>query len=218
MATNQPIPELEGLPCIGGLDYAETTDYVGCGLLFRKEEKYIWLHHSFVCNASLLKAKPKFPIEEAVEKGLCTIVYGEYIPAELIAGWFLEQSHKYPLQWVSIDLFREAVVKSAFERVCIPLDVIRKGPYTHMKIAPLLDIFFADKNIIFGDDMMMRWYVSNTCKAYDKKGNVSYEKIEPVRRKNDGFSAFLTAMSSEFVNPLPTGEPVNYDDIEVYIY
>jgi phage terminase large subunit-like protein len=109
-------------------------------------------------------------------------------------------------------------VKSAFAHVGIPVEVLRKGPYTHMKIAPLLDILFAEKNIIFGDDKMMRWYVSNTCKNYDKKGNVSYEKIEPKLRKNDGFQAFLTAMSSEFRNPLPTGEPVNYEDFQVYVY
>lgn len=218
LATNQPVPDLAGLPCIGGLDYAETSDYVGCGLLFRKLEKYIWLHHSFVCNASLLKARPKFPIEEAVEKGLCTIIYDKHIPAEIIAAWFLEQSRKYALQWVSIDLFRESVVKSAFAQAGLPVEVIRKGPYTHMKIAPLLDVLFAEQNIIFGDDMMMRWYISNTCKNYDKKGNVSYEKIEPKYRKTDGFHAFLSAMSSEFMNPLPNGEPVNYEDIKVYVY
>jgi phage terminase large subunit-like protein len=218
LATNQPVPDLAGWLCIGAVDYAETTDYVGCGLLFRKGAKYIWLHHSYVCNASLLKARPKFPIEEAVARGLCTVVYEPFIPAELVAGWFVEQAKKYAVQWVATDLFREAVIKSAFAAAGIPLAVVRKGPYTHMKIAPLIDVLFAEKNIVFGDDMMMRWYVSNTCKAYDKKGNTSYEKIEPVRRKTDGFHAFLTAMSSEFENPLPNGEAVRYEDVEVYVY
>jgi phage terminase large subunit-like protein len=218
MATNQPVPELNGMVCIGAVDFAETSDYVGCGLLFRIGSKYVWLHHSFVCRASLEKAKPKFPIETAAEKGLCTIVDGEHIPAELVAGWFVEMRKKYIILGVAIDLFRESVVKAAFAQVNITVFVERKGPYTHMKIAPLLDILFADHNIIFGDDMTMRWYLGNTCKAYDKKGNVSYEKIEPKRRKTDGFSAFLTAMSREFTDPLPTGEAINYEDIEVYVY
>ena len=214
-----PLPDLTGWPCIGGLDFAETSDYAGCGLLFRKLEKYIWLHHSFVCNNSLLKAKPKrFNVWEAEKQGWCTIVYEPFIKAETIADWFLEQGRNYALQGVAIDKFREMIVKDAFLRAGIPVGTVRTGPYTHAQIAPLIDVLFAERNILYGPDRMMNWYINNTCKEYDKKGNVSYKKIEPIRRKNDGFMAFVSAMSSNLVSTLPTGEPVNYEDIQAYVY
>jgi phage terminase large subunit-like protein len=37
LATNQPIPydKLKGMQCLGALDYARTTDFASCGLLFK---------------------------------------------------------------------------------------------------------------------------------------------------------------------------------------
>ena len=43
----------------------------------------------------------------------------------------------------------------------------------------------------------MRWYCNNVYVDTDKKGNKSYLKIEPIKRKTDGFFAFLHAMSVE---------------------
>ena len=34
-ATNQEMPDLKGMNCIGGIDYANTNDFVGCCLLFK---------------------------------------------------------------------------------------------------------------------------------------------------------------------------------------
>ena len=42
----------------------------------------------------------------------------------------------------------------------------------------------------------MRWYTNNACIQVDKYGNYTYGKIEPVRRKTDGFMAFVAAMFS----------------------
>jgi phage terminase large subunit-like protein len=227
-ARNQLLPDgaerwadstaFDGWPCIGGLDYAETSDYVGCGLLFRKLEKYYWLHHSFICAASLLKVKPSFSIEEAVDLGLCTIIKHQNIPAEMIAEWFTDKSNKYSIQRVAFDSYREAVVKKAFSDAGIVTDVIRKGSFTHAKIAPLLDVLYGNHNIIYGGDRMMSWYTNNVYKAYDGKGNVSYEKVEPIRRKTDGWHAFLAAMCSDFDKALPDGGPVNFASMRVRTY
>ncbi len=42
----------------------------------------------------------------------------------------------------------------------------------------------------------MRWYTNNTSIIIDRYGNYSYGKVEPVRRKTDGFMAFVAAMYS----------------------
>jgi phage terminase large subunit-like protein len=43
----------------------------------------------------------------------------------------------------------------------------------------------------------MRWYTNNVYVLTDGKGNKSYLKIEPIKRKTDGFFCFLHAMSKD---------------------
>ena len=42
--------------------------------------------------------------------------------------------------------------------------------------------------------MMMRWYTNNVKVVTDGKGNKTYQKQDPERRKTDGFMAFIHAM------------------------
>lgn len=48
LATNQEIDEalLWGMPCVGGIDYMKTTDFLGAGLLYRVGAKDYWITHS----------------------------------------------------------------------------------------------------------------------------------------------------------------------------
>ncbi|MEY6581904.1 terminase TerL endonuclease subunit, partial [Listeria monocytogenes] len=47
-ATNQPIPDLKMAPAIGGIDFADVRDFCAVGLLFKKDGKYIFKHHTFI--------------------------------------------------------------------------------------------------------------------------------------------------------------------------
>ena len=58
-------------------------------------------------------------------------------------------------------------------------------------LAPRVEDGFANHHFAWGDDPMMRWYTNNVLVVIDKRGNKSYEKKEPVRRKTDGFMAFV---------------------------
>ncbi|HFS4989562.1 TPA: terminase large subunit, partial [Enterococcus faecium] len=62
------------------------------------------------------------------------------------------------------------------------------------KVAPIIEDGFANERFIFGDDPMMRWYTNNSFIKEDKLGNKTFLKKEPVRRKTDGFHAFLAAL------------------------
>lgn len=64
----QPREELEGLSCIGAIDYARITDFASVGLLFKYLGKRYWIEHTFVCHKSLeVQSWPiKFPVQEAV--------------------------------------------------------------------------------------------------------------------------------------------------------
>ena len=42
---------------------------------------------------------------------------------------------------------------------------------------------FANHNLVYGDDMMMRWYTNNTAVKVDGKGNKTYEKNRISNKK-----------------------------------
>ncbi|WP_235701310.1 terminase TerL endonuclease subunit, partial [Clostridioides difficile] len=130
-------------------------------------------------------------------KGLCTIIYDETIKAEYIADWFIEKAEDYNILKICCDSYRAAHVKEEFANKGLPIEEVRNGSITHAKIAPLVEQIFAERTIKWGDDMMMRWYTNNVYVDTDKKGNKTFLKIEPIKRKTDGFFAFLHALSKD---------------------
>ncbi len=213
-ATNQEIPNLENYTAVGGIDYAEVRDFCAVGLLFKKDNKYIWLHHTFICSKSPNLKAIKFDIDLAIDKGIAEITNGNTIDPELVVCWFLNALKKYGIKRIAMDRFRYNVLKDTFNKYGIyPQDkehpdgllvLIGNGYITHNKVAPLIDEIFANHKIIYGDDPMMRWYTNNTYVDIDKKGNKSYKKIEPKLRKTDGFMALVAAISIENEIPFDT--------------
>lgn len=215
VATNQEVPDLDGYTSVGGLDYAEVRDFCAVGLLFKKDGKYIWKHHTFICEkCPNLKAINQELIELCLEMGICEITKGNTINPELIVQWFLDALKKYGINRIAMDRFRYNVMKDTFDKYGIyPQDkehpdgllvLIGNGYITHNKVAPLVDDIFANHKLIYGDDPMMRWYTNNTYVDMDKKGNKSYKKIEPKLRKTDGFMALVAALSIESEIPKDT--------------
>lgn len=219
LATNQPIPydELQGLQCLGALDYARTTDFASCGLLFKYRGKRYWIEHTFVCHLALeIESRPiKFPVQEMVERGLITIIRRDNISAQDIAGWFLEQAKKYHIKNIYCDEYRKSLLEAEFQKVGLPLEAVRSGPITHAKVAPLVEQSFAEETLVFGDNPTMRWYTNNTCIEVDKKGNTTYLKIEPKTRKTDGFFALIHALSKDSELEEPLNDVMSLD---VYTY
>lgn len=197
-ATNQPIPDLIGYECIGALDYAELRDFCSVGLLFKKDGKRIFIHHTFIHEQSLRLTDFNIDIQEAVDLGLATIVKGMPIISEdVVYNWFDEQSELYSIKKVVADRRRFTAMKDKFDAEGLELQGIPSGYITHSKLHPIITKLFAENKLIFGDDKLMRWYCNNVYVDTDKKGNKSYLKIEPIKRKTDGFFAFLHAMSVE---------------------
>ena len=198
LATNKPIPyeEREGLTCIGGIDYASIRDFCSCGLLFKLDGKRYWLEHTFVNKKALEipSREIKFPVMEMVDKELITIVKEETIRPETVSAWFLEKAQLYNIINIAADMHRATYLKQEFDDVGLPLEIVRSGPITHSKLSPLIESIFAEETLVWGDNPTMRWYTNNVYKSFDKKGNVSYNKIEPVLRKTDGFFALVHAL------------------------
>lgn len=199
LATNQPFPEqLQGMDAIGGIDFADVRDFCSVGLLFKQEGKRYWMHHTFIHHMALQvqDINPDI-IEIAKQKGLCTIVYDKSIDAERVINWFLEKAKTFHIKKVACDSFRSSIMDEKFKETGMPLEIVRRGPVTHAKLAPLIDEMFIKQTIVFGDDPLMRWYVGNVFVDEKGNGNKEYCKIDKEKRKTDGFFALIHALNCD---------------------
>lgn len=192
--TERTIPDLEHRTAVGALDFASIRDFAAVGLLFKVEDDYIWKTHSFVRKEFLDQVKLKAPIHEWEEQGLLTIVDEPVISIKHVVNWFVEMREKYGVNTIVADTFRLDLVKTALEDEGFTLLYIRNPKAIHSLLAPRVETLFANKNIIFGDNQLMRWYTNNVFVKIKKDGNKEYLKKDEFRRKTDGFQAFIHAL------------------------
>lgn len=202
-ATNKPMPEIKGLKCIVGIDYARLNDFAAAGFLFYINGNLVWMTHSWVCSNSrdLKEKRIKAPLKEYESRGELTFVDDVEISPDLITDWIQEQIIEFDLVPVAaaLDSFRVALVKRALAE--IGFDADKKGrnnlklirPSDIIKFVPVLDSYLTQQKVIWDDCKIMRWYCNNVMLKPEKRDEFSYGKQEPKSRKTDGFMAFVAA-------------------------
>ncbi len=194
LKTNRPFPDLKHRVAVGGLDFASIRDFAAVGLLFKVGDDYVWKTHSFVRRGFLKNVKLEPPIEDWEEQGLLTILDGPVIDIKHIVNWFVEMRESYGVNRIVADTFRLDLVKAALEAEGFELIYIRNPKAIHSLLAPRVETLFAQHNVIFGDNPLMRWFTNNVYVKIKKDGNKEYLKKDEVRRKTDGFQAFIHAL------------------------
>ncbi|MGX7596300.1 terminase TerL endonuclease subunit [Planococcus plakortidis] len=194
LATNRPVPDLRHKVAVGGLDFASIRDFASVGLLFKEGEDYIWKTHSFVRRGFLKNVAMEAPIEDWEKEGLLTILDGPVIDMKHVVDWFVEMREIYGVSTIVADTFRLDLVKTALEAEGFHILYIRNPKAIHSLLAPRVETLFANRKIIFGDNPLMRWYTNNVFVKIKKDGNKEYLKKDEVRRKTDGFQAFIHAL------------------------
>lgn len=200
LKTNGEVPDLVGQSCVCGIDFSKTTDFVSAFLLFKKNDTYYGIHHSWFCTASNDKYRIKIPLNEMVERGLLTIVNDVEINPVLIAEWIDQQRMIYSIEKIAIDSFRYSLLSRALRDIGYDandkqIKLVR--PSDIMMVQTKINSLFLSNRIIWGDDPLMRWFTNNTKLEPAPNNNFKYGKIEAKSRKTDGFMAFVAAMTIE---------------------
>lgn len=201
LATNQEIPEdkLIGRPCVIGIDYMKTTDFLGAGLLWRVGDQDVWISHTWICNRCADLHRIKAPLREWEAQGLVTFVDAAEIPPELPCIWLANEAAKRqsPMLLAGVDDYRFALLKAALEDINFYADkgknVFLIRPRDEMRRVPVITSNFVGHRFIWGDSPVMRWMANNSKTVTSAAGNITYGKIEPKSRKTDTFKAFVFA-------------------------
>lgn len=215
---------LKGRQCVGGIDYASTTDFVAAGLLFRIDNIDYWFSHTWVCSKSADLPRIKAPLREWEAKGFLTFVNAAEIPPDLVAVWFANTTAALGVTMlcIGIDSYRYTLMSKALreyiffsaEKEFGNVKLVRGSD--EMKNIPGITAKFAGGRIAWGDNPLMRWFANNSKIAMTSYGNMTYQKIEPKARKTDGFKAFAAAECASEVLDTPYYVPPAGD--QVYIF
>lgn len=200
LKTNGEVPDLSHRPCVLGIDFSKTTDFVSAFLLFKDGETYYGKHHSWFCTASNDKHRIKIPLDQMVQRGLLTIVDDVEINPNIIADWVTEQKAQYSIEKIAIDSYRYTILSRAlrdagFDANDKQVKLVR--PSDIMRVVQQISSMFIGNKLIVGDDPLFRWAVNNTKLEPAPNNNFKYGKIEGKSRKTDMFMAFVAAMTIE---------------------
>lgn len=222
IAAKHTLPDLKGCPCIAGIDYMKTTDFLSAGLLFKYKGFYCWMQHTWVCRESADLSRITAPLKEWEDKGYLTFCDGPEISPDVPAAWVADQAEIYGVTLLGMDNFRFTLMKRALREEGFDTDkggannIMLTKRVTENRYVPVITSLFNTQRIWWGDDPMMGWYTNNTS-VVTEKGNQYYGKKEEKSRKTDGFKAMVAAIcASEDLEDC--GEETNYGLIHAYTY
>ena len=207
MKTNRDIPydQIAGKPATVGIDFSKSNDMTSAGILIRDGDMRYWIQHSWFCKSSPDAARIKAPFAEWERAGDMTLVDDVEINADDVVRWIADTARNYELRLVGIDSFRYAYMRQALESIGVDpkenknLRLMR--PSDQMRIWSVINSWFLNGQIVWGDVPLMRWATNNTklvqSKQNKEKANYTYGKQEPRSRKTDPFMAFVHAASCE---------------------
>lgn len=206
-ATNKPLPDLSGLPCVVGLDYADMRDMAAVNLHFVDGTQRYDICHAWLCLKSPDLPRLKIPWQEWADRGLITLVDDVSISPELIAQYIKQAGAKYNIKQLALDNYRYALMTTALS--AIGFDANNKDrvklirPSDIMRVEPVIQECFNRGYFSFGDNPLLRWATNNTKRVRSSRqsgsdtGNFYYAKIEARSRKTDPFMALVASMCIE---------------------
>lgn len=204
--------KLRNWECTAGVDFARTTDWVAVNLHFKDGEKRYDINHAWICTQNDQIGRLKCPYRDWAKQGLVTLVDAPEIAPELVADYLSEMNAKYDIVCVSMDSYRYALLKGALERVGFSAEdknIYLYRPSDIMRIGPVIERYFVNESLYWGDQPVMRWATNNVKLVPAKRsklvkdgeeldvGNWLYGKIEPQARKTDPFMAFAASVVVE---------------------
>ena len=186
---------------IGGTDLSKTTDLTAAKVLFMlPNNPKIYVLQQYWLPEDLLEQKikeDKIPYDKWLEKGLLRLVPGNKIHPREVTKWFLEIRDEYGiyLPWIGYDAWSAEYwveeMSGYFGKEAM-ID-IHQGKRTLSLPMQNLGADLKSKLIIYNNNPIDKWCLSNTNIDTDKNGNIQPDKGRNRRLRIDGTSALLDA-------------------------
>jgi len=195
------IKELKPNYGIGGTDLSSTTDLTAAKVIFMLPGQLkIYVMAMYWLPEDLLEKRTKedkIPYDVWHDMGLIRTCDGNTVHAKYVTEWYLEIMNRYGiyLPWIGYDSWSAKYwveeMKGYFgEESMIPVIQGKKTLSGPMK---KLGADLESKLIIYNNNPIDKWCLSNTAIDIDKNDNIQPVKTSNQRRRIDGTAALLNA-------------------------
>jgi phage terminase large subunit-like protein len=195
------VKELKPSYGIGGVDLSSTTDLTAAKVIFMlPDNPQIYVMQMYWLPEDLLEQRAKedkIPYDIWNEMGLLRTTPGNSVHAKYVTEWFNEIRDEYDLYipWIGYDSWSAKYWVEEMEgyfgkEAMIPVIQGKKTLSSPMK---LLGADLESKKIIYNNNPLDKWCLSNTAIEIDKNLNIQPTKTNNQRRRIDGTAALLNA-------------------------
>lgn len=187
---------------IGGADLSSTTDLTAGKVLFMVPdcEKIFVLSMYWLPADLLLKRvnEDKIPYDRWNERGLVSLSEGNRVNYKDVKAWFAEkvlEEYDIYIPWVGYDDWSAAYWVDDMKAYFGPSAMVsvRQGKKTLSEPMKRLGNDLGSKRIIYNNNPVDKWCLTNTSYDEDINGNIQPHKTSKSTRRIDGTAALLDA-------------------------
>ena len=193
------IARFENKFAIGGADLSKTLDLTCATLLMvDKETELRYVTQMYWIPEETLEKRvleEKIPYDKWRDRGLMRTCAGNTIDYKDVTAWFIEMTQEYKIipAWVYYDSWSarywvEEMKANGFQMIsCI------QGAKTLSLPMQQLGADLQAKRIIYNDNPILKWCLTNTGVQTDRNGNIVPVKNQAAKQRIDGMASLLDA-------------------------
>lgn len=200
--TKFSLEDFKGSYGIGGVDLSKTTDLTAATMMFKKSnddniyfETMYWLPSE---TLEIREQEDKVPYKTWVDLGLLRVSDGSIVDYKDVTSWFVEMREKYGIYtlWVGFDAWAAGYWTDEMSAIVGRQNMIeiRQGSKTLSHPMQELEALFKSKKVIYNNNPLSKWNLSNVHVEMDNNGNIKPTKARRGKRQRiDGFASMLNA-------------------------
>lgn len=195
------IEELKPKYAIGGADLSSTTDLTNATIIFKlPDDDKIYVHQMYWLPEDLLEQRvneDKIPYDLWMDLGLLRTTPGNKVHHKYVTEWFLEIQNELDIYipWTGYDSWSATYwveeMKNNFGQDS--MEAVIQGKKTLSGPMKSLGADLEAKKIVYNNNPILKWCLSNTAIDIDKNNNIQPSKGNNQRRRIDGLAGLLNA-------------------------
>lgn len=195
------IAELKPRYGIGGVDLSSTTDLTAASVIFMlPNDDQIYVEQMYWLPEDLLEKRSKedkVPYDKWQQQGLLRTTPGNKVHYKFVVEWFEEMQNEKDiyLPWIGYDSWSATYFVEEMQGLFgeQSMDPVIQGKKTLSSPMKSLGADFSSKRIVYNNNPILKWCLTNVAVDIDKNGNIQPMKTKNDKKRIDGFASLLDA-------------------------
>lgn len=212
-ACNGELPNLDGLPCYGGLDLSSTRDLTAFVLAFPVDEQVYLMTFPFIPGdtAQERERSDRVPVLTWAREGHIELTPGASVDYRAVRNKIVELGERYDIRQIAYDRWGADQLRQELEGDGFEIFACGQGFASLSAPSKELERLMIDGRLVHGGHPVLRWCASNATIEGDAAGNIKPSKKKSTERIDCIVAAVMAISCIDF-----TGGSVSYQAGEMF--